>query len=195
MRRRHWQNISNLLPSALPCRPGRVLVGPAAPLCFSCPLAQLTSLFCPQSCFACPLDTLPPCQHVPSAASLLRVVSLSHIDTLQSRSSSLCFLLAAVSPPPLAQPPLERPLLFFLFFTFFLALPVAVVVVFLSARCSAGLLGVRFSHPPSVSLLSCPPSSILFSSSRLLLFFLYSSLSFSSSSHSLNLCSLFTFLI
>lgn len=41
------------------------------------------------------------------------LVSLSHINTFQSRSSSPRFLLTAVPPPPLARPPLQRPLTFF----------------------------------------------------------------------------------
>lgn len=126
-------------------------IGLFLPYCWTCIFVLPAVVFRLSSGYSTTLST---CSQRSSLQCVCAVVSPSHINTFQSRSSSSRFLLTAVSPPPLAQPPLERPLIS-VFFLFFLALVVA--VVFLLACYSAGPLVVCCSHPPSVSRLPSLP--------------------------------------
>lgn len=58
-------------------------------LYFSCPPGEPRSLFCLQLCSACPLKSVLPCQHIPSAQSLW---CLSHSHT------SICLNLSPLPP-------------------------------------------------------------------------------------------------
>lgn len=130
-------------------------------LYFSCPPGEPRSLFCLQLCSACPLKSVLPCQHIPSAQSLW---CLSHSHT------SICLNLSPLPPSlslsscclssPLTQPPLWRQLSFCLAVVRFWPLLCQSVANYLLSLQAPGCL---FSmSTPSVPLALFLSSSLIY---------------------------------